>query len=177
MTSRLSLYQQIIQPIEDRMIRSIWRITQSAADADDAMQEALLVIWRRRHRLSHHSCPQALVLKICIDAACDVTRRRARHQRKARLQAAGAQCVDGARLPLEEIVHRELAEEVQSAMGRLSRSQAVAISLRIFEELPYEEIAKAMNCSAATARKHVQRARERLQILLAKHCPGHFAGA
>ena len=50
----------------------------------------------------------------------------------------------------------------------------MAITLRVFEELPYEQIAAAMECSQATARKHVERARKHLQVVLAKHEPGHL---
>jgi DNA-directed RNA polymerase specialized sigma24 family protein len=43
--------------------------------------------------------------------------------------------------------------------------------LRVFEELPYEQIAAAMDCAEATARKHVERALRQLRVVLAKHDP------
>lgn len=55
MNSSDSLWQQIIEPIEDRMIRAVWRITRNAQDAEDAMQNALMTIWKRQHRISKHS--------------------------------------------------------------------------------------------------------------------------
>lgn len=177
MSTQSNLYEQIIGPIEDRMIRTVWRITRNAADAEDAMQDALMAVWKRRHRLCAHACPQALVLKICIDAACDVTRRRARQRRINLEEVSSEGAAEDARVLLDDLAQQELAGEIQIAINRLSRAQAVAISLRVFEELPYEEIAAVMNCSAATARKHVQRARERLQVVLARHRPEHLQGA
>jgi DNA-directed RNA polymerase specialized sigma24 family protein len=41
-------FDALVRPIEDQMLRSIWRITRAAEDAEDALQEALTVIWRRR---------------------------------------------------------------------------------------------------------------------------------
>ena len=35
-------YARFIEPIEDRMIRSVWRITRNVQDAEDAMQNAVL---------------------------------------------------------------------------------------------------------------------------------------
>jgi RNA polymerase sigma-70 factor (ECF subfamily) len=166
-----SLYQQIIEPIEDRMIRSVWRFTRNAQDAEDAMQNALVAIWRNRHRISTHASPQVLVLRICIYCACDVARRRGRDRRKIESHDPADEYVDGAQLPWEELAHRELSGEILAAMNRLSRRQAVAIALRVFEELPYEQIASAMDCTEATARKHVERARGHLRIVLAKHEP------
>ncbi|MFI5455684.1 MAG: RNA polymerase sigma factor [Isosphaerales bacterium] len=60
------------------------------------------------------------------------------------------------------------------AINRLSRRQAVAITLRVFEELPYQQIAAAMDCTEATARKHVERARGHLRVVLAKHEPNRI---
>ena len=45
-------YRRFIEPIEDRMIRSVWRVTRDAVDADDAMQDALLAVWRHRGRIA-----------------------------------------------------------------------------------------------------------------------------
>jgi Sigma-70 region 2 len=53
-------YERFIEPIEDRMIRSVWRITRNAQDAEDAMQTALLVMWKRRDRVAGHAAPPAI---------------------------------------------------------------------------------------------------------------------
>jgi RNA polymerase sigma-70 factor, ECF subfamily len=177
MNSADSLWQQIIAPIEERMIRAVWRITRNAADAEDAMQNALLAIWKRQQRISAHSCPQALVLRMCVAAACDVARRRGRDRHQIEANDPGHQLVDGTRLPWEEIARRELAREIVTAITQLSHCQAIAITLRVFEELPYEQIAAAMNCSAATARKHAERARAHLRVVLAKHESNRMPGS
>ena len=70
-----------------------------------------------------------------------------------------------------EVSRRELTDELVAAIHRLSQRQAVAFALRVFDELPYEQIATAMDCTEATARKHVERARKHLQIVLAAHDP------
>ena len=122
-------------------------------------------------RIAGHASPKALVLKICIDAACDVARRRGRERQRTQRHDPSTNPVDGTRAPWDELAHRELAGEVLAAIHRLSRRQTVAITLRVFEELPYEQIAAAMQCSEATARKHVECAREHLRRALAKHEP------
>ena len=164
-------YERIIEPINDRMIRSVWRITRNAQDAEDAMQNALLVIWKRRHRIARHAVPHALVLKICAQAACDVARRRARDRRNIEPDDAGDRVADQALSPPEDLASRELCGEIVRAINRLTRSQAVAFTLRVFERLPYDEIAAALGCSEATARKHVEHARSRLRDLLSKYAP------
>lgn len=166
-----SFYQRHIEPIEARMIRSIWRVTRNADDADDAMQDALVLIWRRRNRIDRHPSPAALILRICIDSARDAARRRARARRRFPPDQPSEEPADNAGPPWESLSHRELAREILTAVNRLSRRQAVAITLRVFEELPYDQVAAAMSCSEATARKHVERARGHLRAALARHEP------
>jgi RNA polymerase sigma factor (sigma-70 family) len=171
MTGSDFVYQEFIEPIEDRMIRAVWRITRNAQDAEDAMQNALAAIWKHKDRISRHPSPRALTLKICIDAAYDVARRTGRDRRRVEPHDSAAEVLDDARTPWEVLAQRELFVEIQTAIDRLSRRQAVAITMRVFEELPYEQIAAAMNCTEATARKHVERARGHLRLALAKHEP------
>ena len=52
------------------------------------------------------------------------------------------------------------------AIGSLSRNQARAILMHAVEEIPYDDIAAAMNCREVTVRKHVARARTKLRKLL-----------
>ena len=75
---RQNVYENLIGPIEQQMMRSVWRITRDPDDADDALQEALERIWTRLSRIQRHANPRALILRICVNAAYDVLRRNAR---------------------------------------------------------------------------------------------------
>ena len=69
--------------------------------------------------------------------------------------------------PDAELHRYEIYAEVTAAIGGLPRKQALATLLRIVQNQSYEEIALALGCGQATARKHVERGRQRLQKLLA----------
>jgi RNA polymerase sigma factor (sigma-70 family) len=176
MDDQSQAYEEIIGPIEDRMIRSIWRITRDAHDAEDAMQNALVTLWKRWNRVRRHPSPQALVLKICIDAALDVARRRVRDRRDIETNEPANHPVDGSQRPLEELAQAELRREILAAISRLSRRQAATVMLRAFEELPYNQIAAALGCTEATARKHFERACSQLRLALARHQPNVSIG-
>ena len=100
-------YEQIIRPIADRMIGSIWRIVRNPQDAEDAMQDALLTILKRWDRISKHASPQSLVLKICVDAAYYVTRRKIRNRRIVELGKGASEQASSSRSPSEEIAGTE----------------------------------------------------------------------
>jgi RNA polymerase sigma factor (sigma-70 family) len=167
MTELQDAYDRIIGPLEDRMIRSVWRIVADAQDAEDAMQNALLMIWKRWDRVTAHPNPEALILKICIDAAYDVTRRRPRDRHRGVPRSAIEEPPDVSRSPAEQLIQSEIYAEVIAAIHNLSRHQAVAMLMSAIEELNYGQIAAAMECTEATVRKHIARGRERLRGMLA----------
>jgi len=169
-------YDRIIRPIENRMIRSIWRIVRDPQDAEDAMQDALVIVMKRWDRISRHPSPESLVLKICIDAAYDATRRNVRRGRVVELGEAAAQQASLTQLPSEEMAGREQYAEIVAAIHRLSRQQATAMLMRAVDGQPYEEIAAALGCTEATARKHVARSRGRLRVWLAHLDPKNAGG-
>jgi RNA polymerase sigma-70 factor (ECF subfamily) len=165
--SELSSYDALIRPIQDQMLRSIWRITQVAEDAEDALQESLILIWKRWARIERHPRPQALILRICVNCACDVLR--ARLRRRSREKAlVDPNLMHAKDCPVEQQVHgQELRDDISRALLRLPSRQAMAVSMRYLLELPYEEIGDALGCSETTARVHVNRAHKTLSRLLA----------
>ena len=167
MNDQQAAYDRIIGPIEGRMIRSIWRIVRNPQDAEDVMQDALLTIWKRWDRVSKHPSPDALVLKICIDSAYDLTRHRIRDRRTLDLSEVGGEQSDSLHSPPAETIGTEQHAEIITAIHRLSRRQAMATLMRVVEDQPYRQIAAVMGCTEATARKHVARGRDRLRVLLA----------
>ena len=159
-------YERIIRPIEQQMMRSVWRITQNADDADDAFQEAMIQIWQRLPRIRAHPNPQALVLRICANVACDVVRRKSR--RGNREQSSNVERLDASTPDVAALIlNNERREEVKAAITRLPERQATAITMRFLLYCPYEEIAQALECAEATARVHVTRGLSRLRDLLA----------
>jgi RNA polymerase sigma factor (sigma-70 family) len=61
--------------------------------------------------------------------------------------------------------------QVLRAIGRLPKNQARAILMHAVEEIPYGDIAAALDCREGTVRKHVARARTRLRTLLSHLIP------
>lgn len=164
-------YEQIIAPIEQGMITSIWGIVRNADDAEEAMQDALLTIWKRWHRVRTHVNPQALVRRICIDSAYDVLRRKYRSRRFQTTKELTTSSTRAAPNPPDVAASKERQTEIAMAISRLPRQQATATFMRIVEEQSYEDIAAALGCSQATARRHVAKGRERLRNWLSHLVP------
>ncbi len=162
MTDERRVYEQLVASVESQMIRTVWRVVRHPQLAEDTLQEVLTTIWRKLSRIQHHPHPQALILKICLNAAYDSLRKQSRTQKNrisSLLQRFPPSTRDTVSRDLER---KELKDEIHDAISQLPRKQAVAVLMRIVQDLPYETIAQTMGCSEVTARIHVSRGRKRL---------------
>jgi len=162
-------YDTYLAPLEARMLRTAWRITRDPDRARDALQDALARIWKQRQRVRSHPNPAALVLRITIQAAVDVRRRESRRWRNG--GHAMPALANGGTDPRTMAEQRETRDLVLDAIARLPARQAAAVTMRVMEDAPYDTIAAALGCAAATARVHVLRGREKLRRLLRALAP------
>ena len=158
-------FDTIIGPLEERLTLIAWRLLGDVHDAEDALQDAMTVVVRRWRAVTKHPNPQALVLKIVGDKACDHLRKRIREQYRVR-EASSLSSLPCDRDPSSQLSAHELSLEVGKALTALSANQRTAFILRYYEEQSYQSIGKVIGCKASTARKHVARARGRLESLL-----------
>jgi len=155
-------FDVLVRPMEARMMRSIWRIVRQTEAAEDALQDALAVIWKKRETVAQHPNPQALILRIAVSAALDAVRK-SRRRLGHEIPGLPDDPADYSAPPVtKEAEDRSLRTAILEVIGRLPKRQAMAALLRIVEEQSYGEIARAMDCSEATARVHVMRARAAL---------------
>ena len=159
-------YEELIRPIQSRMAGTVWRVLRTADGAEDALQDTLTTVWQQWSRIQRHPNPQALILKICADCACDQLRRQSRRREQVDVDVLADSLVSSEPGPAERLGIAETLEEVMEAIRDLSQNQAVAIVMRFVQQESYEDIAAALGCGEATARKHVARGRGRLQQLL-----------
>ncbi len=165
-----TIYDELIAPMETRMMRSIWRIVHNTDLAEDCLQDALAVLWKKRFQVRKHPHPQALILKICLNAAYDSLRKRERmrHQTDlSQLVNTPAPSKHNADRDLEE---REIEEQVQQAIYRLPRKRALAVMMRLVQEESFEAIAQALDCREVTVRIHISRGRAQLRKWLSHLC-------
>ena len=161
-----SRFLEVIGPIEDRMIATVWRVLRHPQDAEDALQTAVATLWQEWGRIERHPNPHALILRICADAAIDECRRRQRRRERADVGAL-VNSPSASRLdPSEDAIAREALDDVIEAITRLPANQATAVVMRCIQSESYEVIALALGCGAASARTHVARGRNRLARLL-----------
>ena len=162
-TDDRTIYDELIAPLEAKMMSSIWRVVRNADLAEDCLQDVLAVVWKKRIQIRLHPNPQALILKICLNAAYDSLRRLERMRCQKDLSY-----MDNTPAPRDhdadrDLEAREIEEQVQQAIQRLPRKRALAVMMRLINEESFETIAHALDCSEITARIHVSGGRAQLR--------------
>ena len=80
--------------------------------------------------------------------------------------AAELDLPDAAPLPEDQVLHRETESEIVRAMNRLDDEFRMILTLRILEDLSYEEIAQVMDLKVGTVKSRLARARVKLKKIL-----------
>lgn len=157
------IYDELIAPLEATMMRSIWQVVRNADVAEDSLQDALAIIWKKRFQIRLHPNPPALILKICLNAAYDSLRKLERRRRQTDLSQLDNAPSPSKHNAYRDLETREIEEQVQQAIRRLPRKRALAVMMRLIQEESFAAIAQAMNCSEVTARIHISRGRAQLR--------------
>ena len=159
------------------LVRLAYRFCWDVDDAEDAVQEALLLASRKRHQLVQKRKLWSWVRSIVVRQCFEIGRRLARERKAdAALQqtppsvAREAAASDGAE-------RREGDDLVRRMIGTLPERQQMALVLRHLEEMSYRQIAETMDISESTARVQVRNAREALRRAILKRDPAWAADA
>src|SRR5262245_1437336 len=164
-------YRRLYDRYKDRVYNVCFRITGNPSDALDASQEAFGIVFRRINEFRFESRFSSWVYRIAVNASIDV-RRRARSRRLASLEAlqdhqlgprAKSEPADRVvEMPSISASRRELEQEIQRAISRLSPKLRAIIVLRYIESLSYEEVAETLQLSLGTVKSRLARAHEAL---------------
>jgi RNA polymerase sigma factor (sigma-70 family) len=137
---------------------AVWRFLVSSVgqnEAEDCFQETFVAALRAYPRLRADSNLRAWVLIIAHRKALDAHRRRAR----------GALAVEGIDAMDPRTVSSQPARDdtLWDAVGNLPPRQRSAVVLRYLGDLPHREIATAIGCTEAAARRSLHEGLTRLR--------------
>jgi RNA polymerase sigma-70 factor (ECF subfamily) len=139
------------------------RVAGASALADDAVQDALVALWRSGEPVRR---PRAWMARTIVHRGL-TARRSAERRRVWERQAAECLVEDAApQDPETLLLRREAGAEVTKSLERLPAAQRQVIELRQLEGLHYEEIAHELHVPVGTVRSRLARARSALQSSL-----------
>lgn len=142
-----------------RLLRFARALTGRADEAEDLAQHAIAAVLAKRPDMaSHEGYVRAALIRAWLDRERSLRRRFARAAAWARLRPAWHEDDAGD--------DGERAARLRAEIDRLPTRQRLAITLRLVEGLPYEQIAEAMQCEVGAVRANLHLARARLRAVL-----------
>jgi RNA polymerase sigma factor (sigma-70 family) len=154
-------FEDLVERHQAEIYRYSMQLTRNRTDADDLYQETLIKAFRAFDRLDGNANHRAWLYKICSNTFLS-------NQRKAGREGPLDETVEMS-LPAEStdqaasLDARAVLKEVELFITTLPAKQRVALILRKYHEVGYDEIAATLKCSEAAARANVHEALRKLR--------------
>jgi RNA polymerase sigma-70 factor (ECF subfamily) len=152
------------------------QVCRHEADAQDALQEALLQIWNKIELFERRASLSTWMYRVTANAALMKLRREKKFQKHVSFDATDLdrdvpviQLTDPGPGPDATAVHHELGDRVRAAIEALPEPYRSAVLLSDVDGLTMEEIADATDTSVAAVKSRLHRGRLALRKVLAPY--------
>lgn len=142
---------RIVERYSDMLLRLAYSRLQSAADAEDCVQEVYLKLLCRRPVFRDETHEKAWLIRVTLNQASDISRARRRHAAVLEVLPTPAATGEGSLL---------------SAVRALPDKYAAVLHLHYYEGYTIQEIAKLLALPAATVGTRLSRGRAKLKAML-----------
>jgi RNA polymerase sigma-70 factor (ECF subfamily) len=168
------LFHQLIEPYERPLFALAYAVLKNAADAEEAVQEALMKVYQNLDQLQGAERFRSWLLRIALNEARMKRRRERRYlfeplEDSAPNDAEYAlrQFADWRELPSDFAEMAELRSAVRQAIENLPDKYREVYILSDNQHLSMEEIADVLGISIPAVKSRLHRARLRIQVQLA----------
>ncbi len=152
-------FRELVEPHRARLWGVCLAVTGNPSDAEDALQECLIAAWRSLPGFRGDSSFSTWIYRIAVNASRALLRRRRELAEELGEYADPRHGFD------ERIAVRD---RVQRALAQLSEDRRVALVLREYGELSYNEIAEQQGIPVQTVKSRISRARDDMRRILSE---------
>ena len=157
-------FHAAISSRSDRWYSACLKITRNRDLAEDAVQDALLNAWNKRHQFDRSAQLDTWIHRIAINAALQLLRK----NRPGVFETLESD-VEGPALSPERVrADQELGESLAAALRHLSEIERVCFVLKHLEQWRLKEIATEIDSSVDTVKQAVFRAVKKLRVRMAE---------
>jgi DNA-directed RNA polymerase specialized sigma24 family protein len=155
-------FAAIAQAAHGRFKQVAFRILRDRHLAEDAMQQALMDIWRKLPRLRDPERFDAWSYRFLVHAC----------YAEAKRQRVGFGDLPPAPIALGDTGLVNDRDQLERGFARLSLEHRAVLVLRYYLDLSVDEVAEALGISPGTAKSRLNRARAKLRLALHADEPG-----
>ena len=164
-----------VMPFVDSLYNTAYRMTRSAEDAEDLVQETYFKAYKYYDKFEEGTNFKAWLFKIMKNTFINNYRKKqqapalsdfAEIEESFENQLSEDSTRQQLKNPEEELLENVLDEDVQQALDKLPPDYRMVVLLADLEGFSYKEIAEIMDCPAGTVMSRLFRGRKLLQKLL-----------
>lgn len=166
-------FDLLVSKYQRKLARLLSRFIRDAAEVEDVTQEAFIKAYRALPSFRGDSAFYTWLYRIGINTAKNyLVAMGRRTPTSTDVDAEEAEGFEGGEqlrdlnTPENELMSRQVADNVNQTLAELPEELRTAITLREIEGLSYEDIANIMNCPIGTVRSRIFRAREAIAVKL-----------
>ena len=160
----------LVNKYERQVYSLCLRMVENPEDARDLAQESFLKAWRGLRFYKFESAFSTwlyrLTSNVCIDFLRQQKRKPAVSLTVGEEEDTELEIRDPEPLPEERLIHKDDRSAVASAMAQLEEEFRVILTLRVVNDLPYEQIAEILGVKVGTVKSRIARARTKLRKIL-----------
>ena len=156
-------YEALVQQHQGIAFRTAYLITGSAADAEEAAQDAFLKAWRALGRFRRGAPLRPWLLQIVANEARNRRRSAGRRAHLALRVAEASVSGEAAPSPETPLLTSETRAELLAALERLPEQDRLVLAYRYFLDLSEAEMAGPLDVRRGTVKSRLSRAVDRLR--------------
>ncbi|WP_446809862.1 RNA polymerase sigma factor [Methylomonas sp. 2BW1-5-20] len=142
-----------------RLFRFILRTTRDSEHIEELIQETLLLVWQQPERFNHSSKISSWVFGIAYNKSLKALSKAGKYSKDIDIEEFREILGD----PLANMAENiENQDWLNQALDSLPADQRAVIELTFYHGLPYQEIAKVLDCPENTVKTRMFHARKKL---------------
>ncbi|MGE5350938.1 MAG: RNA polymerase sigma factor [Acidobacteriota bacterium] len=159
-------FRTLVKIYRRQLYSYLWRLTGDRIQAEDAMQETLIKVWKAIGKYDHRNRFSSWLFSIAHNAAMDSVRKN--KARMSFIQSDEIEMHSSESNPYSECVSNELKEILERIIGGLPEKQRQVFLLREHGGMSFKEISEATGESLNTVLGHMHYAVEKIRRALRK---------
>ena len=157
-------FMQLVNPFKDKLYRLAKRLLISTDEANDAVQEIMEKLWKKKEQLTEYKSLEALAITMTKNYCLD----QLKSKRANNLSIVHSNFTDREAGIFQQTEDKDTWNWVEKIMNALPEQQKLIVQLRDIEEMEFSEIGTVLDMNEQAIRTTLSRARKTIREKMIK---------